>query len=416
MSAVLEGDKRSVAELIEDQQPGYALEQRFYTDPDIYELEIRRIVNRNWILAGHISQLPKPGDFKVVNVARESAIIVRGKTGELKGFANVCRHRGSLVCLDSDGHTDKFVCPYHGWMYDIDGKLFAARNMPDDFDMAAHSLNPVSVDAIHGLIFVCFTDAPPSLDGAKRDLAEPMALFDFENLKVAAQKSYEIPANWKLSIENYQECYHCATAHPEYARMHTLMLDSEKRERMQGRMKARMEACGVKDLYINRIDTAARTGEIGYGYSRTALFDKYKTGSKDGGPVAPLLGELSDYDGGASDFSFGAFSFLLAYSDHVVAYVFTPVDHNSSNCEIYWLVRGDAKEGKDYNVDDLTWLWDVTTQADKEIIVNNSKGVHSKYYRPGPFSGMERAERDYVEWILQELQRPDANKIPGPRA
>ncbi|MDH3265819.1 MAG: hypothetical protein OEM25_02530, partial [Gammaproteobacteria bacterium] len=76
----------------------------------------------------------------------------------------------------------------------------------------------------------------------------------------------------------------------------------------------------------------------------------------------------------------------------------------------------DAKEGKDYDVDDLTWLWDVTTQADKEIIVNNSKGVHSKYYRPGPFSGMERAERDYVEWILQELQRPDANKIPGPRA
>ena len=93
--------------------------------------------------------------------------------------------------------------------------------MPDGFDMAAHSLNPVSVDVVHGLIFVCFTDAPPSLKGAKRDLAEPMAMFDFENLKVAAQKSYEIPANWKLSIENYQECYHCATAHPEYARMHT---------------------------------------------------------------------------------------------------------------------------------------------------------------------------------------------------
>lgn len=405
MSAVLKGDKRSIAELIADQQPGYALEQRFYTDPDIYELEIERVINRNWILAGHVSQLPEPGDFKVLNVARESAIIVRSKSGELKGFANVCRHRGSLVCLDHRGHADKFVCPYHGWTYDIDGKLFAARNMPGDFDMAAHSLNPVSVDVIHGLIFVCFTDAPPSLEGAKRDLAEPMAMFDFENLKVAAQKSYEIPANWKLSIENYQECYHCATAHPDYARMHTLMLDSSKRERVQGKMKSRMEACGVKDLYIDHIDTAARPGEIGYGYSRTALFDKYKTGSRDGGPVAPLLGDLTDYDGGASDFSLGAFSFLLAYSDHVVAYVFTPVDHKNSNCEIYWMVRGDAEEGKDYDVDALTWLWDVTTQADKEIIVNNSKGVQSKYYRPGPFSGMERPERVYIEWILQELQR-----------
>jgi len=405
MSAVLKEDKRSIAELIADQKPGYSLDQRFYTDPDVYELEIERIINRNWIFAGHASQLPEAGDFKVLNVARESAIIVRGTDGELKGFANVCRHRGSLVCLDADGHADKFVCPYHGWMYDIDGKLFAARNMPDDFDMAAHGLNPVSVDVIHGLIFVCFTDTPLSLEGAKRDLAEPMAMFDFENLKVAAQKSYEIPANWKLSIENYQECYHCATAHPEYARMHTLMLDRDKRERVQGRMLERMESCGVKDIFIDYIDTAARPGEMGYGYSRTALFDKYKTGSRDGGPVAPLLGDLTDYDGGASDFSFGAFSFLLAYSDHVVAYVFTPIDQNNSNCEIYWLVRADVEEGADYDVEALTWLWDVTTKADKEIIVNNSKGVHSKYYRPGPFSGMERPERIYIEWILEELQR-----------
>ncbi len=406
MSAVLTEDKRSIAELIADQKPGYALDQPFYTDPDIYALELERIIYRNWILAGHQSQLPNPGDFKVLDVAGESAIIVRGTNGSLKGFANVCRHRGSLVCLAHEGHADKFACPYHGWTYDIDGKLIAARNMPEDFDMAAHGLNPVSVDVIHGLIFVCFTDTPPSLEGARRDLAEPMAMFDFENLKVAAQKNYEIPANWKLSIENYQECYHCATAHPEYARMHTLMLDSSKRERVQGKMHERMEACGVKDLFIDYIDTAARPGEMGYGYSRTALFDKYKTGSKDGGSVAPLLGEFADYDGGASDYSFGAFSFLLAYSDHVVAYVFTPIDQNNSSCEIYWLVRGDAEEGKDYDVDKLTWLWDVTTQSDKEIIVNNSRGVHSKYYRPGPLSGMESAERIYIEWILQELQRP----------
>ncbi len=398
--------EQSIEQLIANQKPGYSLDQQFYTNPDIYELELERIVYRNWILAGHVSQLPEPGDFKVLNVARESAILVRGSDGELKGFANVCRHRGSLVCLESHGHTDKFSCPYHGWMYDIDGKLLAARDMPDEFDKAAHGLKPVSVDVIHGLIFVCFTDAPLSLEGAKRDLAEPMAMFDFENLKVAAQKSYEIPANWKLSIENYQECYHCATAHPEYARMHTLMLDRDKRERVQGKMLERMEACGVKDLFFDYIDTAARPGEIGYGYSRTAMFDKYKTGSEDGGPVAPLLGDFTDYDGGASDFSFGAFSFLLAYSDHVVAYVFTPIDQDNSNCEIYWLVRGDAEEGKDYDVDRLTWLWDITTLADKTIIVNNSKGVHSKYYEPGPFSGMERAERIYIEWILQELQRP----------
>ncbi len=406
MSAVMKEDSRSIAELIANQKAGYSLDQRFYTDPKIYELEIEKIINRNWILAGHVSQLPEPGDFKVLNVARESAIIVRGKDGDLNAFANVCRHRGSLVCLEAAGHVDKFTCPYHGWMYDIDGALIAARDMSKDFDKSAHSLNPVSVGVIHGLIFICFTDDPPSLGSAIRDLAEPMAMFDFENLKVAAQKSYEISANWKLSVENYQECYHCATAHPEYARMHSLMLADHKRDRVQARMLEKLDVCGLKEIDIDFIDTAGRPGEIGYGYSRTAMFEKYKTGSNGGGPVAPLLGSLSDYDGGASDITFGPFSFLLAYSDHVVCYVFTPIDHNSSNCEIYWLVRGDAQEGTDYDVDTLTWLWDVTTLADKEIIVNNSKGVHSKYYRPGPFSGMEDLAQRYIEWILLELQRP----------
>ena len=380
MTSEQQHDTRTVEQLIADQPPGRSLDQRFYVDPEIYELELERIINRNWILAGHQSEIPQPGDFKVFKVGRESAIIVRAQDGSINAFANVCRHRGSLVCLEAHGSTRKFTCPYHGWVYDTDGKLVGARDMPEDFDWGEHGLH--------------------------KELAEPMALFDFENLKVAACKQYEIPANWKLSIENYQECYHCATAHPDYARMHTLMLDRKKRERVQDHMLEKLEACGLRDIYIDRIDTAARPGEIGYGYSRTALFDGYKTGSRDGSPVAPLLGELTDYDGGASDFSFGGFSFLLAYSDHVVAYVFTPVDLNNSRCDIYWLVRGDAVESKDYDLDELTWLWDVTTKADKSIIVNNSKGVHSRFYQPGPFSGMERAEKTYVEWLMQELQRP----------
>ncbi|MCB1842862.1 MAG: aromatic ring-hydroxylating dioxygenase subunit alpha, partial [Halioglobus sp.] len=112
------------------------------------------------------------------------------------------------------------------------------------------------------------------------------------------------------------------------------------------------------------------------------------------------------YDGGASDFTIGPFSFLLAYSDHVVGYVFTPVDRDHCKCEIYWFVRGDATEGKDYNLADLTWLWDITIKADEDIIVNNWKGVNSRYYRPGPFSGMESMEGRYIDWILQQLQDP----------
>ena len=394
-----------IEQLIASHTPGYSLARDFYTDPAVYELELDRIIYRNWVLAGHVSELGKPGDFKVVNVARESAIIVRGEDDKLRAFANVCRHRGSLICLEERGNARKFSCPYHGWMYGLDGGLTAARDMPQDFDMAAHALKPVSFDVIHGLMFVCFTDEPSSLDGCKRDLAEPMAMFDFPNLKVAANKTYDIPANWKLCIENYQECYHCATSHPEYARMHTLTLNYERRARLREELRERMPACNVRDFEFDFIDTEARPGEIGYGYSRSSLFRKYQTGSRDGKPVAPLLGGFTGYDQGASDFTFGAFSFLLAYSDHIVAYVFTPVDHVNSRCEIYWLVREDADEGRDYDVDELTWLWDITTQADKEIIVNNARGVQSKYYEPGPFSTMEAMEKRYIDWILQELQR-----------
>ncbi len=168
-------------------------------------------------------------------------------------------------------------------------------------------------------------------------------------------------------------------------------------------MLDKMESCGVKKISIDFLDTGARPGEVSFAYSRTALFEGYLTGSEDGQPVAPLLGKFTDYDGGASDFTIGPFSFMLAYSDHVVVYVFTPTGKDGSNCEIYWLVRGDAEEGKDYDVDKLVWLWDITTAADKKIIVNNSKGVHSRYYQPGPFSGMEGAEKIFIDWILQEL-------------
>jgi Rieske 2Fe-2S family protein len=384
-------DTRSLRELIACHKPGWSLEQRFYTDPEIYALELETIVTRNWILAGHQSQLPEPGDFLVLNVANESAIIVRNKEGDIKAFANVCRHRGSLVCLEKSGSQRKFSCPYHGWVYDTDGNLIAARDMPE-------------LEIIHGLVFVCFCDDPPDVENARRELAEPMAMFDFENMKVAAQKTYEIDANWKLAVENYQECYHCAPAHPEYAKLHTLMLGKKKLERVQKHMLEKMSSCGLKSIDIDCIYTKARPGEMGYAYSRTALFEGYKSGSRDGEPLAPLLGNLTDYDGGGSDINFGPLNYFLVYSDHAVGYVFTPVADKTSRAKIFWLVRGDAVEGKDYDLDELMWLWDVTMLADEAIIVNNWKGVNSKYYKPGPFSDMEDHEQQFVNWLLQELR------------
>ena len=96
---------------------------------------------------------------------------------------------------------------------------------------------------------------------------------------------------------------------------------------------------------------------------------------------------------------------MLAYSDHIVGYVFTPVDAVSCQCEVYWFVRGDAEEGRDYDLGALMWLWDTTTYHDEKIIVDNWKGVNSRFYKPGPFSRMEDAEQLYTQWIVDELQK-----------
>jgi phenylpropionate dioxygenase-like ring-hydroxylating dioxygenase large terminal subunit len=397
----------TLQDLVNNHRPGWALDQQFYTDPDIYREELERILFGNWFMAGHVSQIPNNGDYLVARMDKESAIIVRGSDGEIRAFANVCRHRGSLICLEHSGSVRKFECPYHGWMYDIDGNLIAARSMNDEFDKKDYGLLPVSLEVFGDLLFVCFSDNPPSFDSARADLKEPMEMFGFDNMKLAAKRLYPIPANWKLAIENYMECYHCASAHPEYARMHTLMLEDSRRDRIQQKMLDRFETCGLRNVEIDCADESAPPGNCGYTYSRTALFEGYQTGSESGKAIAPLLGKLTGYDGGASDWSFGPFTYALAYSDHIVFYVFTPQNAVSSLCEIYWLVRGDAVEGTDYDVEELVWLWDITTESDKEIIVNNWKGVNSRYYKPGPFSKMERNESRYVEWIVSELSSDD---------
>lgn len=385
-------------------ESGYALPQSFYQDESLYRFEQEKIFSCNWIFAGHESQIPQTGDFFVYELGSESVIVTRNRDGQVKALVNVCRHRGSRVCLEKSGNKTVFTCPYHAWAYDTDGKLIAARQMGSDFDRSGYALHEARLEIIEGLIFITFSDEAPGLDAARRDLTEPLRMFDVANLKLAEKRIYPIAANWKLAVENYHECYHCGPAHPEYARMHTLKLDEARMEKMQRHMVDRMDACGIKNVAFDYQHAWAPEGQQGYAYSRTALFPGYKTGSPEGQPVAPLLGQLEDYDGGASDISVGPFSFFLAYSDHIVSYVFKPVSVDECICEVFWWVNADAQEGTDYKKEELVWLWHVTTKADEEIIINNQAGVNSRYYEPGPYSKMEHWTRRSTDWILDQLR------------
>jgi len=128
------------------------------------------------------------------------------------------------------------------------------------------------------------------------------------------------------------------------------------------------------------------------------------SGSEDGQPLAPLMGQFSDYDGGMTFFDVGLTSNFLAYPDHGLIYRFIPNSVQSTDMEVIWLVREDARAGSDYELERLTWLWKVTSLADKRIIELNQQGVNSRFYVPGPYTPMEQHTRRFVEWILAELQ------------
>ena len=387
---------------IEGYQSGYSLSQKFYKNADIYTSEISNIFHKHWVFAGHLSQVPKAGDYFTVEFDVESIIIVRTKNGDVKAHMNVCRHRGSQVCLEKQGSKKLFTCPYHAWSYDLDGNLVAAREMPEDFKPVDNGLHPVHLELIGGLIFISLAKSPLSLSNMQRDLGPLLNLFGFDKLKLAEQKSYSIPSNWKLAVENYQECYHCTPSHKEFAQIHAMAGDLKTFAKQKAEFQARHIGSPKMVEYSAYYDLAA-PGQEGYQYDRNPLLPGNKSGSLGGKALAPLLGELTEYDAGASELMIGPVMFFLIYDDHVVGYRFLPTSVETCVCDIFWFVDEAAKADVDYKLSDLTWLWDVTTIADKTIIMNNQKGVNSKFYTPGRLSNMESFQQSFLNWYVQSI-------------
>ena len=396
---------KSIKELLNHHQEDWSLDQRFYKDESIFDLEKNHIFYDSWIFIGHESQIPNKGDYFVYKLLEEEIIVLRNKENEVKAFFNVCRHRGSRICLEESGNTSRFSCPYHSWTYNLDGKLLAAKSLREGIDKSTLGLHPCNIASVSGMLLINLSDNPQSLENLQSDLKEPFKMFGFEDLKVAAHKNYPIASNWKLAVENYQECYHCAPAHPEYSLSHSLKIEDEPGfDEAQEKMMENLESCGLREFEVNKDFSNKDPNQEQYAYSRYALFDGYMTGSKDGKPLAPLLGDIKEFNQGCSDFNIGPVSYFLAYCDHIVGYIFTPVSQNQCQCDIYWLVNKDAEEGKDYDKDKLMWLWDVTTYADETIIVNNQKGVNSIKYKSGPYTDKEQSTRRFIKWYLSELK------------
>ena len=391
-----------LAELIAAQEPGRGLAGDFYNDPAIYARDMERIFRHHWLCAGHASSIPRPGDYLTVDVGAEFVIIARGRDGMLKALLNVCRHRGSELCVEAFGHTDFFVCPYHAWTYGLDGSLAAARHMPPGFDLGSHGLRRLHLREAEGLLFVAFAERPLDFAPVAEILGGSLGRYGWGGAKVAHRERYAIAANWKLAVENYVECYHCSPAHPEYSKLHALEQPPARIEGLNARMGERTRALGL-EVATRNLWRSSERGDEAIDCFRYALHEGVATGSPDGKPVAPLMGDFTGYDGGVTSIHVGGASFLLAYPDHGVIYRFVPKGIQACAMELIWLVRVDAREEVDYDRERLAWLWQVTSAADKRIIEATQRGVRSRFFTPGPLAPMEYNERRYIEWYLKEI-------------
>ena len=209
-----------ISKLVKNQPGGHSLGQAFYKDPDIYQREIERIFMKSWLYAGHTSQVPNVGDYFLYELDNESVIVIRETVDSIKGLLNVCRHRGSRVCLSASGNANLLVCPYHGWTYEKNGQLRGASHTYPGFKKSKYPLTPVNLKVFHGMIFINFDKDPISFDPVEKDMDECLQPYRLDKAKVAHTESYQIKANWKLAVENYCECYHCVPSHPEYAEAH----------------------------------------------------------------------------------------------------------------------------------------------------------------------------------------------------
>lgn len=348
------------------QNPGISLEQDFYCNPEIHELELAKIFTRLWMMVGHVSRIPDPGQYFLYEIGQESVIIIRESETVINAYHNVYR-------------------------------------------------DPCHIQVFEGLIFINLSqDEPPDLETLYRSYHDFARQQGLARAKIANMKSYPTRANWKLVIENFFECYHCAPSHPEYSAVHDrLKLLARGAGKGTGPEAAEREFAPIFDQWeAESREMGHLTGVYPGGNeetgdvraSRTFIRKGFQSETMDGKPACKvLMGNYRGFDGGVTVFVFNPMSIVQATNDFAVMTQFTPRGVLDTDVTFTWLVDERAREGIDYDPEDITFFWDVTTRQDKTITENNQAGVLSGVYRPGPYSIQEANLRRLKTWYLERL-------------
>ncbi|MGI8481488.1 MAG: aromatic ring-hydroxylating oxygenase subunit alpha [Chthoniobacterales bacterium] len=351
------------------------LAQRYFVSGKVYAEEQDQIFSRQWVLVGHQSQVSKPGDYFIANVAGESLIILRDKGGEARSFFNVCRHRGTRLCEDQSGHVAAIQCPYHAWTYGLDGRLIGAPHMDDleGFDKAEHSLHAVNLALWEGFIFVNLADVPSSLEKWFAPLAGKFTYWNLPKLRSAKRIEYDVQANWKLIFENYSECYHCPGVHPALSKL--TPYDSAENDLREG-------------PFLGGFMPITKGRSLTMSGNACAL------------PVGNVKAE--DFH---RVFYYSIFPNMLLsmHPDYVLVHQLWPQMPERTLISCDWFFNLEAFGRPDFHPEDAIEFWDVTNKQDWHVCELSQQGIASRAYQPGPYSSRESIpaawDREYLRYV-----------------
>src|SRR5688572_17293115 len=350
-----------------------------YTSPEIFALEKERIFARHWQCVGRASAFTKPGDYRVRTVADESLIIVRDRAGELHAFFNVCRHRGTRLCMESRGQLSETIqCPYHAWTYALDGRLIGAPHMQEvpGFDKKEYPLHEAAVAEWEGFVFVNIARDPQPFEQWFAPMLRRLARFSLPSLKVSHSARYEVKANWKLVFQNYSECLHCPTIHPELS----VVLPYQS---------------GANDL-------TAGPFLGGYMEIRPPNDSATLTGKSCGRLLNDHL--AGDDVRRAYYYTFMPNMALSIHPDYANYYLLTPVAVDLTIVETEWMFNTANEGNPTFNPSDAIDFWDITNRQDWDICERSQLGVQSRRYEPGPYSPRESIP---AAWDAEYLRMMD---------
>jgi phenylpropionate dioxygenase-like ring-hydroxylating dioxygenase large terminal subunit len=348
---------------------------RDYHAEEVFDLEREKIFHDGWVCVGREELLANPGDFVTREVMGESILIVRTKDGELKGFYNVCRHRGTRLC-DDDGQMKSVIkCPYHSWTYSFDGELLGTPNVhPDEgFDKTQYPLWNVALDVWEGFLFVHLGENPPSLlDWLRNDPDDPLQFerYRVKDLRIGKRITYDVQANWKIVMENYNECLHCPSVHPELV--------------------------SIVPIY--------RKGEVieKEGWVGNTLIEGGTSFTFDGTSKLPPLPGIDDIDRHAY-YGFALFPTLLInyHSDCVMTYQLWPVSPDRTIVVSEFLFMPETIESADFDPSEVVDFWDLVSRQDWVICERAHVGTRSKAYTSGVFPKQDGLLHEFTERYLK---------------